>query len=186
MASRARQTAPAVDIVTGFVNTRDVLEGTDSLTTTDDLSAWLATQGYLLTDGQASAADVRLARELREALRTLLLANNGVDTDVDAASGVLDTVARRAGVELRFSAGRAEFVPQASGATGALGRVVVAVHATMADGSWERLKACRATDCHWAFRDAARNHSRAWCSMSECGNRAKVRAYRRRHRATGP
>jgi predicted RNA-binding Zn ribbon-like protein len=54
----------------------------------------------------------------------------------------------------------------------------------MAGESWERLKACRAEDCRWAFLDDAKNHSRAWCSMKVCGNRAKARAYRERHRLT--
>ena len=62
------------------------------------------------------------------------------------------------------------------------GRYVIAVHHAMADGSWERLKACRASDCEWAFIDSARNHSRAWCSMKSCGNREKARAFRERHR----
>ena len=52
----------------------------------------------------------------------------------------------------------------------------------MADGSWQRLKACRASDCQWAFVDTARNHSRSWCSMASCGNREKARAFRERHR----
>jgi predicted RNA-binding Zn ribbon-like protein len=53
----------------------------------------------------------------------------------------------------------------------------------MADGTWERMKACRADDCRWAFLDTAKNRSRAWCSMQSCGNRAKVAAYRERHTA---
>ena len=51
-----------------------------------------------------------------------------------------------------------------------------------ADGTWERMKACRADDCRWAFYDRSRNRSRAWCSMRECGNRAKARSYRARQR----
>jgi len=43
------------------------------------------------------------------------------------------------------------------------------------------MKACRADDCKWAFLDTAKNQSRAWCSMSSCGNREKMRAYRARH-----
>jgi len=50
----------------------------------------------------------------------------------------------------------------------------------MADGSWQRLKACRSETCRWAFIDNARNHSRLWCDMATCGNRAKARAFRSR------
>jgi predicted RNA-binding Zn ribbon-like protein len=66
---------------------------------------------------------------------------------------------------------------------GALGRILAEVFAGMADGTWERLKACRADGCRWAFLDTAKNRSRAWCSMQSCGNRAKVAAYRERHTA---
>lgn len=44
----------------------------------------------------------------------------------------------------------------------------------------ERLKLCEADDCGWLFIDASRNRSRRWCDMSDCGNRAKVRRYRRK------
>ncbi|MEJ2185507.1 MAG: CGNR zinc finger domain-containing protein [Gemmatimonadota bacterium] len=44
-----------------------------------------------------------------------------------------------------------------------------------------RLKQCAADDCGWLFIDASRNRSRRWCDMSECGNRAKARRFRRRH-----
>jgi predicted RNA-binding Zn ribbon-like protein len=41
---------------------------------------------------------------------------------------------------------------------------------------------CAAEDCRWAFYDRSRNRSRTWCSMEECGNRAKARSYRARQR----
>jgi predicted RNA-binding Zn ribbon-like protein len=50
----------------------------------------------------------------------------------------------------------------------------------MADGSWQRLKACRSDTCRWAFVDNARNRSRQWCDMRVCGNRQKARLYRQR------
>lgn len=49
----------------------------------------------------------------------------------------------------------------------------------------ERLKFCNAHDCGWLFIDASRNRSRRWCDMGDCGNRAKVRRYRRRQRNEG-
>ena len=56
------------------------------------------------------------------------------------------------------------------------------VAASIADGTWERLKACAADDCHWAFYDHTRNRSGRWCSMAVCGNRAKVERFRERAR----
>lgn len=37
--------------------------------------------------------------------------------------------------------------------------------------------------CGWLFLDETRNHSRRYCSMSECGNRAKQRRFQERRRA---
>jgi predicted RNA-binding Zn ribbon-like protein len=59
--------------------------------------------------------------------------------------------------------------------------VLAAAAEAMADGSWQRLKACRSDTCRWAFVDNARNRSRQWCSMSVCGNRQKARMFRERH-----
>ena len=60
---------------------------------------------------------------------------------------------------------------------GPVGRLLAIIAAAPA---WDRVKVCGAEDCRWAFYDASRNHSRTWCSMSDCGNRAKARAYRAR------
>jgi predicted RNA-binding Zn ribbon-like protein len=41
----------------------------------------------------------------------------------------------------------------------------------------ERLKVCAGAGCGWLFLDDSRNRSRRWCSMSDCGNRAKARRH---------
>jgi predicted RNA-binding Zn ribbon-like protein len=46
----------------------------------------------------------------------------------------------------------------------------------------ERVRQCRGDDCGWLFLDSTKNHSRCWCVMSDCGNVAKVRRFRQRHR----
>ena len=141
----------------------------------DELDEWLRRRGV-----EASPDDVRRAAEVREALRALLLAHNGVLVDVDAASAVLDDAARRARLAVRFAGGAPEVYPGATGLDGVLGRVLADVAAAAAGGTWARLKACRAESCRWAFYDSARNRSRTWCSMEVCGNRAKARRFRAR------
>jgi predicted RNA-binding Zn ribbon-like protein len=111
--------------------------------------------------------------ELREAIRVLLRANNGVDEGVDAASHALDAASRRARLRVGFRRGAPTFESDEP--------VLAAVAEAMADGSWARLKACRADDCKWAFIDTARNRTRIWCDMAVCGNREKARRYRNKH-----
>lgn len=51
------------------------------------------------------------------------------------------------------------------------------IHAQI-DALLDRLKVCPA--CGKAFIDQSKTRSRRWCSMSGCGNRAKVAAHRER------
>lgn len=44
-----------------------------------------------------------------------------------------------------------------------------------------RLRACANPKCRWLFLDDSKAGSRRWCSMSSCGNRAKVRRHFLRH-----
>jgi predicted RNA-binding Zn ribbon-like protein len=173
------QAAPGeLELVRAFVNTRDLEGETDELASPAELTAWLRRHG-LLRGGAATRADLHHARRMREALRSSLLANNGVSARKEARA-TLDRAALRARLGVRFGAGRVLVEPAARGIDGALGRILGAAALSMTDGTWERLKACRAEDCRWAFYDRARNHSRTWCSMAVCGNRTKARAYRRR------
>jgi len=170
------------ELIRDFVNTRELLADAEELRTPADLGSWLERRGLLEPGLEPSAADLRRALDLREALRLLLLGNTGLDVPRDGAYEVLGRAARRARVELAFGGSGSELVPAADGVDGGLGRILAAVHSARGDGSWQRLKACRASDCRWAFVDTARNHSRAWCSMASCGNREKARAFRERHR----
>jgi len=47
----------------------------------------------------------------------------------------------------------------------------------LTSGDHERIKECASTTCEWVFLDRSRNHSRRWCDMSDCGNRAKARRF---------
>jgi predicted RNA-binding Zn ribbon-like protein len=46
-----------------------------------------------------------------------------------------------------------------------------------------RVGVCAGEGCGWLFFDTSKNRSRRWCSMQDCGNRAKARRHYRRHRA---
>lgn len=40
------------------------------------------------------------------------------------------------------------------------------------------LHRCEGDTCGWLFIDSTKNHSRRWCDMRDCGNRAKMRRHR--------
>ncbi len=171
------------ELVRDFVNTRELLEATEELTSPAALADWLAASGLAAGGlrgerGRPAARD----RAARGAAPAAAREHRVSRSTPSAAVAVLDRAARQARIQLRFSDSSGELTPEAGGVSAALGRIVIAVHTAMADGSWPRLKACRASDCEWAFIDSAKNHSRAWCSMRSCGNREKARAFRERRR----
>jgi predicted RNA-binding Zn ribbon-like protein len=167
----------SLELLRDFVNTADLEDGEEKLADPRALQYWLVFHGLAELRHRATEADLEEALALREALRELLRAHTGVEADTDGASAVLDDIAGEHGLRVRFVSGSVAFEPADSG----LGGVLAAVASAMADGSWERLKACRSDTCRWAFIDNARNHSRQWCDMKVCGNRAKARAFRERH-----
>lgn len=163
------------------MNTRNDEFENDGLADLPRGRAFLARHGLPGADGAtaAGADDLAAARAVREALRALVAGTAG-----PAELAVLDAAADRAGLALRVRPEGAALVPTADGMAGALGQVLVAVGAAMADGSWGRLKACRC--CAWVFYDGSRNRAGQWCAMSVCGNRTKTRRYRRARSTSTP
>lgn len=173
-----REPAPgSLALVQAFVNSVDAEHGPDLFDDTAGLDEWLDRH---MLGAEVRFEDPAIAREVREALRSLLHANNGAPVDPRAAE-VLDRAARRARLEPDFGAGA--LVPRAGGVDGAVGHVLAAAFAAMLDGSWRRLKACPREVCGWAFYDRSSNASATWCSMRVCGGREKAGAYYRRRRA---
>src|SRR5581483_282676 len=179
------QVAPgALEQVRQFINTRDVEQGTDAFQEPKALVDWLAARDLLQAQSRAGETELERAVALREALREIALAHNNGERAAADTVAVLDETVRRARLVLRFKPeGPAVLEPEASGVDGALGRLLAIVHSAIADGSWQRLKACRLHTCEWAFFDHTKNRSGAWCNMDVCGNRAKARAYRQRRTA---
>ena len=46
---------------------------------------------------------------------------------------------------------------------------------------YSAIRKCENPDCILFFHDTSKNHTRRWCSMGLCGNRAKVSAFRDRN-----
>jgi predicted RNA-binding Zn ribbon-like protein len=187
-----------------FVNTLDIELGTDELSTPEALTDWLAAHGLLPRNWAqplASAADVRQAVALREALRAVLLSHLGATApnapaDLVVAGGV--AVPGGPAAELRRIAGslravldvsddgRVAAAPAGTGPAAALTKILLIAADAAVTGAWSRLKVCGADDCRWAFYDRSPTRNGCWCSMAVCGARAKSRAYRRRTAARRP
>jgi predicted RNA-binding Zn ribbon-like protein len=164
-----------LEFVRSFVNTLDIEKGIDQMRDTASWQAWAGEHGVRAA---ASAADLAVARELREAIREAMIANHDRSPLPTRTISALDAVADRAKVKVRFDADGAKLQGSGAGIDAAFARIVAAVAESMADGTWTRLKACSNDECQWGFYDKSRSRTGQWCSMSICGNRAKQSRWR--------
>lgn len=154
-----------LELVQSLVNTLDLESGADAL----DTAEGRARLG--LTEEELPAA-----RELRESLRATLLAHAGhlPHREVTPLTDLLSRAPLRVTVD--EGDGSASLTPADAGPLAS--RVAAAVAESLVAGTWSRLKACEAADCHWAYYDRSPAGRGRWCSMQVCGARAKMRRYR--------
>ncbi|MCU1387722.1 MAG: hypothetical protein JWL72_1060 [Ilumatobacteraceae bacterium] len=181
-----RAAAPGrLALVQRFVNTwnPEFPVENDRLATTRDATTWLSDNGLMPHGARPSvisAAELDALRELREAIRSLVVAN--VTGSCDAAALHAINIAAAA-TPIALAVGddnRIRLQARGPGVHHAVGTVLTIIHEAQIVGDWTRLKGCR--QCGYAFYDASKNRSATWCSMSICGNRAKNRAYHQRQR----
>jgi predicted RNA-binding Zn ribbon-like protein len=162
-----------------FINTLDIEGGTEDLDTPAALSAWLYANGLTRIRVRVTRAGLDRARRIRELLRALVLANNGIPlgddvmTELNSEFSALPLVAAVDRDEHRLE-------PAGRGIDGALGRIAAIVVLESVRGRWRRLKGCVRDVCHWAFYDHSRSGSGTWCTMAICGSRTKATNYYRR------
>ena len=152
----------------------------DRIGTGQKAQAWLRQHDLVRTGTRVSGADAARLRALREAIRSLVVADP--DGSVDAASAATLRAASPTSelVVTLDVEGRTHLAARHPGVDGAVAILLGIVHEAQLTGEWSRFKACR--QCEYAFFDRSKNRSAAWCAMSICGNRAKNRAHYRRHR----
>jgi predicted RNA-binding Zn ribbon-like protein len=179
-----RQKAPGrLDLLQRFVNTHnhDFPADWDRIGTGAKAQAWLRRKRLVEAGERVSDAGAAHLRELREAIRALVIANHAGEPDT-AASHIIGALARTAGLRVGVDeTGRTALEPQRGGVDGAVATLLAILHEAQLSGEWARMKACR--QCEYVFFDRSKNRSAAWCAMSICGNRTKNRAYYRRRRS---
>ena len=167
------ETEPApgrLELVRAFANTVDPEHGREAMHSQAQLHDLLVSLGLLAEGARVTSNDLAAALDLRDRIRALALANNGVPTDVSLEAELV----------VRVDDGGGVLQAPAHDVDGALAELVGIVYTATVDGTWPRLKACRRDVCRWLFYDRSRNRSGVWCSMAVCGNRTKTRAYRAR------
>lgn len=187
--------------VLDFVNTLDARMApvpNEILRRYEDLLAWSVEVGTVSERGaealdelakrDPSAAQTALesAREVREALFGILRAiENGMPPPaadlVRFNAGLAESMSHARilatddGFELRWEGPELERP---------IWSIVQAASDMLLAGDVSKIGVCASETCQYLFFDTTRNHSRRWCDAAICGNRARVRRYREKHKAS--
>ena len=155
----------------------------DELATPEAATQWLQDHALLRPEDAVDESGLKQLTDFRELLRMLAVANAHGESGADALEQ-LTALAKDVPLVVAYDWDSAvELRPAGAGAHEAIGRLLVSLYDSMRDGSWKRLKRCPGLGCPFTFYDSSRNRTSVWCSMSVCGNRAKVRNYQQRSRA---
>ena len=171
-------------LVQSFVNTWDGDHGSDLLLDPAAARGWLTAAGLWQAGRAPEPAELDFARQVRESIRAMLVANGGGPQPATGDLRAIQAAAQAARPTLQMGPGGQ--VSLAAGPAGPLDvglvTLLLAIRDAQRDGTWQRLKACGNPDCRWAFYDRSHSRAGAWCDMATCGNRIKNRRLRQRHR----
>ncbi|ALO12190.1 CGNR zinc finger domain-containing protein [Streptomyces gardneri] len=181
-----RTVPPTVETVLGFVNTRADGSGRRELFEDGDaFAAWLAERDEFGGDTVVTDADAAVARELRDALVTVLLAHSGDEETLGEPLQRAERHLRRVGslypLATVVTAGGVELASPQAGVPRVFGTLLAAVTTFAQSSDWGRIKACRNPPCHFGFFDRTRNGAGLYCSTG-CGSQVSMRKHRQRQR----
>jgi predicted RNA-binding Zn ribbon-like protein len=124
---------------------------------------------------------LRRAISLREAMYAVFSAVMNQQTVPPAAMDTVNACIRDAALHSRLvpREGRMDwsFEDLGSAFDAMLWPIARAAADLLASSDLAQVRACSSPTCQWLFLDTSKNHRRRWCSMKQCGNRAKVRRF---------
>src|SRR4029453_7489410 len=141
-----------------------------------DLNRWLVSSGLAGRAPRATEADVKMARELREAIYALASGRQS-----SAARATLNAVAALRAARPTLSAS-GQLVMEGS-TREYLATIAGLAIELLGSADRERIRQCDGEGCAIMFLDLSRSGARRWCSMAGCGNRAKASAVRKKGRS---
>ncbi len=124
---------------------------------------------------------LRRAINLREAMHAVFSALMNRQTVPQVAMDTLNADIQDAALHSRLvpGEGRCEWRLDDMGSTldAILWRIARAAADLLVSSDLALIRACSSPTCQWLFLDTSKNHHRRWCSMKQCGNRAKARKF---------
>lgn len=184
----------AGDLALDFVNTvsdrLDAARVADKLVRVEDVAAWCRAAGLPLeADWPARAGrDARAlasVHRLREDLHALFHARIDTRPPAPAALARLDRLLHRCQAARALAIGPPMLAwrwRRHAAVDELLHPIALAAVALLTSARGSAIAVCEGSGCGWLFLDASPSRRRRWCSMADCGNRAKAREHYRRHR----
>jgi len=137
-------------------------------------------------DADGAAEVLAQARALREALFRIFRALEREEAPAapDVACLNVHLARAQAAARLSWQEGRLALEWNRGDALSApLDPIVRSAAELLLSDERARVRMCEADDCGWMFLDQTRSHTRRWCDMRDCGNRAKARRHYARKKA---
>jgi predicted RNA-binding Zn ribbon-like protein len=155
----------------------------DELTGTRELGAWMSARGLSRPGDKITPAMLQTALALRAGVRAYLECEPAERRNNKDVLRALDRVIRPFPLVVEAGdGGGIKLRPARDDALAGLASIVAELHNGAASGALDRLKTCASEQCRRVFFDRSKPGSRRWCVSTLCGNRAKTRTYRERHR----
>ena len=165
----------------------------------EDLLAWMGKVGLMTEEPlqtlkrraasrpQESAALFAKALELREAVYRIFVAQTKGKPPVDADLTILNSalVHLTSGAQVVYRSDRYEWEWNfdANAVEAPLWILALSTVNLLTSENLKWVGQCADEEgCGWLFVDTSKNHSRRWCDINDCGNRAKQRRYQQRAR----
>ena len=163
------------------------------LTSYDKLLLW-GQQAHILTEDEAhllnketqhhkeeAAAVLQQAIDLREAIFRLLLAkiqgSSPDEADLDIFNAALSKAMAQSCIVPGEHGFERSWLPKKRALDRPLWPVVRSAADLLTTKALEDVRICASDTCSWLFLDTSKNHTRRWCDMKSCGNRAKARKH---------
>jgi predicted RNA-binding Zn ribbon-like protein len=137
-------------------------------------------RAYCIRNGSRSRAELADTLQLRSLIHHLLsnLVEGQQPSDASIATLNQRLKKLRSRQKIEWRNGELRWSPVGSrGTTTIMDRLALSAAELITSAELWRLRTCANPECGWLFLDTTRNGLRKWCSMAECGGRAKSKRY---------
>src|SRR5262249_51565507 len=174
----------ALDFVNTVGNRLSETEARDYFERPEELLRWIKDAGLSLprkySNESIVGADLRTVLVFRDSLYRLFLKQSegkpALPEDLQYLNAILSK--QRSRMHLTRQSGLYQWHSEPTSNIDSLIEQVAESAATLLTSpELERLRVCEDENCGWFFLDRSRNLPRRWCSMEDCGNRAKARRH---------